>query len=702
MKLLSLIIAAFSVLCLALATHTPDFAVPLLGGFGLLCAVTTWRSQNLSSFLKIFVTIFGVEVVAFGSIFLLSKLGLWPASFKEYLLPESVPLTVAIFSVLVWVVSFVPVVSKITGIADRFFKSHTMTTARIWPLPAFAITESRLAQIMVGTLVFINQVQVGMTVRLSYFNRDWFNAIQNKDEAQFWNLLLTVFLFWVVLYIASMIIEFIMQSMLIIRWRAWLTEHYVNRWLDGSSHYRMSLRSGNADNPDQRIAEDVNRFIDGGSVGYGIYSYSILLISTLSSLVSFALILWDLSSDFTIPGTTIAVPGFLFWMALIYAAIGTIITHGIGRSLVRLSFERQRFEADFRFSLARLREYSEQVALLGGETAERKSSMGRFGNIFANYLQIVDLRKKLMAFTASYGQISPFIPYIVAAPFYFAGKIQLGVLSQTAGAFARVEGALDFFITYYTSLADFKAVLDRLTTFDDAIEAASHSKTQVTPTIALGSDVSLMDVSLSLPDGRTIVSNTNLVFEAGNAVLVTGPSGSGKSTLFRAIAGIWPFGMGQVHVPVGAHVMLLPQKPYLPMGRLRSAITYPSDAAMFDDATIRDALEQARLPDFVDRLDEDDNWAQRLSGGEQQRLALARAVLAQPDWLFLDEATSALDETSEALLYKMIAEKMPKTTIVSIGHRKTLEAFHSRRVELRANAHGSFTAVDISHGVPAE
>jgi putative ATP-binding cassette transporter len=484
--------------------------------------------------------------------------------------------------------------------------------------------------------------------------------------------------------------------MLIIRWRRWLTEHYVGNWLDGATHYRMGLKGLNADNPDQRIAEDVNRFIDGGQVGYGIYSYSILLISTLSSLVSFAVILWTLSSDFTIPGTDIAVPGFLFWVALIYSAIGTLVTHLIGRSLVGLYFDRQRYEADFRFSLARLREYSEQIALLKGEQAERRLSMGRFGRIFSNYLQIVDRRKRLMAFTATYGQISPFIPYIVAAPFYFAGKIQLGVMSQTAGAFGRVESALNFFVTYYTSLADFKAVLDRLSSFDDAI-ARSHELEKanaITKPAAPGNGIHIAGLDLALPDGRTIVTNARLTFAAREPVLVVGPSGSGKSTLLRAVSGIWPFGKGEVSVPAGASVMLLPQKPYIPIGSLRNAITYPNDPASVDDAALRKALDVALLAPFAERLDEEDNWTQRLSGGEQQRLAIARALLARPDWLFLDEATSALDEESEALLYRALAEHLPGTTIVSIGHRSTLNAFHQRRIQMTKGADGVFTPAE--------
>ena len=704
MTLLSLAVAALSVISLGVWWSTSDVSALLLGVGGLLCAGATFKSARISTFLKIFIVIFATEVVVFGGLFLLSVVGLWPESLKAYKLPDSVALTVAMFGILVWAMSHLKVVRSICAIADRYFESEGMTQARIWPFGPFQVRESRLAIASVVFLVVVNQAQVGINVRLSFFNRDWFNAIQNKDQAAFWTLLYTVFLFWVAIYIVSAIIEFIAQSILMVRWRRWLTEHYVGRWLNGSTHYRMGLKGPNADNPDQRIAEDVNRFIDGGQVGYGIYSYSILLISTLSSLVSFAVILWTLSADFTIPGTEIALPGFLFWVALIYSIVGTLITHVIGRSLVGLYFQRQRYEADFRFSLARLREYSEQIALLKGEAAERRLAMGRFGRIFDNYLQIVDLRKRLMAFTSTYGQISPFIPYIVAAPFYFAGKIQLGVMSQTAGAFNRVEGALNFFVTYYTSLADFKAVLDRLSSFDAAIDQAHalEQASEIASPPALAGEIGIADLDLALPDGRVIVNKAQLTLNPGETLLLSGHSGSGKSTLFRAVAGIWPFGKGAISVPAGASMMLLPQKPYIPIGTLRNAVTYPQDAAHFDDAALVKALENALMGAFIERLDEEDNWSQRLSGGEQQRLAVARALLARPDWLFLDEATSALDEPTEAALYRLLADNLPGTTVVSIGHRSTLAAFHQRRIVMEKHADGASTPVEQAKTGAAE
>ncbi len=699
MKILSIVVAAFSALALLVSPKTPDYSTVLLGVAGLGCAVTTWRSQSLSSFLKIFVTIFGVEVVAFGTVLLISKLGYWPDSLKDYLLPDSLPLTVAIFSILVYAISFIPVVRTITSISDPYFASMEQREARIWPFKSYTAPESWIAKSMIVFLIVVNQAQVGMSVRLNFFSRDWFNAIQNKDEASFWTLLLTVWCFWVAIIVATNIIEYIIQSRFEIRWRRWLTDRYVGHWLGEKTHYRMSIVDTGADNPDQRIAADINLFISQ------TYGYSITLLATVTSLVSFSIILWGISANFNIPGTDIAIPGFLFWIALIYALVGTGITHWIGRPLVALNFRQQRFEADFRFSLARLREYTEQVALLSGENAERRMSMGRFGRVMDNFLNIVNRRKRLMAFTSVYGQLSPIIPYIISAPFYFAGKVQLGVMTQTASAFGRVEGALTFFVNYYVSLADYKAVLDRLSTFDDAM-AKARATGSTPPRISHesngGSAMRIDDLQLRLPDGRTIITGADVTFAANEPVLVTGPSGSGKSTLFRAVSGIWPYGAGRVEFPTGAKIMLLPQKPYIPIASLREAVTYPSTPEHFDDAAIRDALVSARLPDLVSRLDESDNWTQRLSGGEQQRLAIARALLARPDWLFLDEATASLDEASEAAIYNLLVEKLPATTIISIGHRSTLMAFHKRKIELRRQDDGTFRPVDAHAPVAAE
>jgi putative ATP-binding cassette transporter len=646
---------------------------------GAIAAVATWRATRISTFLRIFAGLFAAEFFVFASILLAARFDLWPKMLAAAVPPVSLTASVAIFAILIHAISFLPVIRRVTDIADRYFE-HAGTTQVTLPLIApFVMDERKLARVMILFLIMVNQAQVGISVRLSFFNRDWFNAIQNKDEATFWSLLFTVFLFWAAIYIASAIIEYLVQSTLMIRWRTWLTNNYVKTWLEDGTHYRMMLTGADADNPDQRIADDISAFINR------TYDFSISMLAQLSSLVSFSLILWQLSDQFTVPGTEIVIPGFLFFVALIYAAFGTMITHWIGHKLVRLDFDQQRYEADFRFALARLREYTEQIALFRGETSEQSRLGQRFSMIVANFFSIVALRKKMMMFTSTYGQISPIIPYVVAAPFYFAGKVQLGSMTQTAGAFGRVESALSYFISAYTSLAAYAAVLQRLTSFDASMRLAhksAHATTRIKHETATDTEAfKLNNLSLKLPDGQTLLT-VNGSLSAKTSLLISGPSGSGKSTLLRALAGLWPYGEGEIILPQTAQVMLLPQRPYIPHGRLIDAVCYPAKADQLTRHEIISALQDVGLGGLIAELDHEDLWSHRLSGGEQQRLAIARALLAKPDWLFLDEATAALDEASEAALYACIKQKLPHTTLVSIGHRSTLRAFHDTNVTL--------------------
>ena len=704
MHILAALVGLFSAAAALVGLKAGDSIVLLLAGVGFLCAFTTYRARTISTFLQIFVAIFAAETVIFGIIFLVDQIGLWPPSLEDYAFPESLPLTVALFAILVYAIAHIPVIQSITRIADRYFDTGDATRARIWPFPAFGASEKSVAIGMVVFLVLLNQMEVGVSVRLSFFSRDMYNALQDKNAAAFWFQIFLVFTPFAFLDVAAHVIEYIVQSTLIIRWRLWLTNNYVGRWLDNHTHYRMSLAGGAADNPDQRISEDINRFIDGGQVGYGIYSFSIVLISTLSSLVSFAIVLWGLSANFTLPFTDIAVPGFLFWIALIYAFIGSLMTGLIGYPLVALNFAQQRYEANFRFSLARLREYAEQIALLAGERTEKASLKTRFGAIVINYFRIIACRKNLVAATSIYGQASEIIPYLIVAPFYFAGKVTLGIMMQTARGFLSVQSALNFFVTYFVSLADFKAVLDRLTSFDLAIANAKtpgFSPRTGADTPAARKHLDIEALNVRLPNGHEIIEGASVRFAEGEPVLLTGPSGSGKSTLFRAISGIWPYGDGAITLPAGSKMMMLPQRPYIPIGTLRAAVTYPESPDRYDEVAIVDALRIAKLSDFIGELDVEDIWSQRLSGGEQQRLALARAILAKPDWLFLDEATSAMDEDMEAEIYETLMKKLPATTIVSIGHRASLAQFHNRRLEMLASAPGIFTPAEVAFK-PAE
>jgi putative ATP-binding cassette transporter len=443
----------------------------------------------------------------------------------------------------------------------------------------------------------------------------------------------------------------------------------------------MQLLGDAADNPDQRIAEDTQRFVEQTlSLGIG-------LLSSIVTLASFVVILWNLSdaAPLHLFGSDIAIPGYLVWGALVYAVLGTALTHLIGWPLVGLNFQQQRFEADFRFNLVRARENAEQIALLRGEPVERLRLAARFQNVVANWLAIMQRTKKLTAFTATYSQAAVIFPYILVAPAYFANKVQLGGLMQTASAFSSVQDSLSFIVTSYRTLAEWRSVVARLHGFETSIAdaAALPGKANIIHVeAAAGSAIDLSKLLVELPNGVSLATAEAFRFRRNERTLVTGPSGSGKSTLFRAIAGIWPFGHGSIAIPAQATLMMLPQRPYFPVGILRDAIAYPAPAEAFGVARIAEAITAVGLPALVERLDEDAHWNRMLSLGEQQRLGLARALLHQPQYLFLDEATASLDEPAEAALYQLIEQRLAETTIVSIGHRSTLDAFHQRNVAL--------------------
>jgi vitamin B12/bleomycin/antimicrobial peptide transport system ATP-binding/permease protein len=557
------------------------------------------------------------------------------------------------------------------------------TLGTIWGLafPYFRSEDRWPGRILLGSVIGIELSLVAIEVLINQWNARFFNAIQDHNWDAFVGELL-YFCMLAAIFIVLAVYQLYLNQWLQIRWRQWMTTRYLSHWLDHSNHYRMQLLGDAADNPDQRIAEDIRLFIERTMY---------IGISVLSSIVSFAsfiVILWALSAmaPLHLFGADWAVPGYLVWAAVIYAVVGTVLTHLIGRQLIGLNFNQQRFEADFRFNLVRTRENSEQIALLRGEAAEQTRLMDRFGAVVGNWLAIMTRTKRLTFLTAGYSQASVVFPYIVVSPAYFAGHIPLGVLTQTASAFNSVQRALSVFITVYREFAEWRAVIERLSGFDKSIavgEAAAKTP-PVIRVISAGKSraLALQQLDVRLPTGAPLVGADELGLASGDRVLVTGPSGSGKSTLFRAIGGIWPFGSGTIAVPEGARVMVLPQRPYLPIGSLEAAIAYPAAPASFDADAVREVLGAVGLPALAPRLYEDAHWNRMLSIGEQQRLGLARAILHAPDYLFLDEATASLDEPAEAALYRLLQQRLANSTIVSIGHRSTLRAFHRRHLTL--------------------
>jgi vitamin B12/bleomycin/antimicrobial peptide transport system ATP-binding/permease protein len=572
-----------------------------------------------------------------------------------------------------------------TGIAVPYFRSEDRWAGRV----------------LLSAVIALQLFQVWLNVQFNTWYNTFYTALQDKDWDTFiWQI--GVFSLLAAFFIVSAVYQLYLQQWLQIRWRNWLTQRYLGRWLGQGTHYRMRLKGDQADNPDQRIADDVREFVDN------TLNIGIALLGSIVTLVSFVVILWNLSAatPLMIGAKSFEIPGYLVWAALIYAIIGTWVTHLVGRPLIKLNFDQQRYEADFRFSLVRLRENAEEVTLLAGEEAEGARLRDRFASVMRNWYEIMRRRKRLTFLTAGYSQVAIIFPFLVVSPVYFFGSMTLGGLMQIASAFGQVQSALSFFVTAYTSIADWKAVLNRLTGFEASIkwaEELDRSAPRLEFLTDGGNALLVEELAVGLPNGQEIVRLAEFSIEPGERVLVSGPSGAGKTSLFRALGGVWPFGSGSIRVPQGASVLVLPQRSYMPLGTLRGALAYPGTTDQFTAEEIEDVLKAVGLGAFVTQLDETAYWADKLSGGEQQRLSIARALLQKPQWLFLDEATGALDEASEAALYRLMIERLPNTAIVSIGHRASLAPFHRRFFALKPDETGRHHLREVppSRGTPA-
>jgi vitamin B12/bleomycin/antimicrobial peptide transport system ATP-binding/permease protein len=532
---------------------------------------------------------------------------------------------------------------------------------------------------LLTAVIALNLVNVWLSVRFNYWNNAFYNALQQYDWGEFW-WQFGVFGLIAVSSIVVGVYSFYLRGVLHIRWRRWLTDRFLHSWLDNQAYYRMQLNQRVTDNPDQRIADDLDSF---ATLTLGL---SLGLLNAVVTLMSFLSILWILSGALRIPlggGAHLTIPAYMVFAALVYAVAGTILTRWIGNPLVRLSFDQQRFEADFRFSLVRLRENAENVAFYGGEGREFDTFRTRFARVVANWWGIIIRRKKLIWFTSGYDQLAIVFPFLVAAPRYFSHAIQLGGLMQIASAFGRVQDSLSYIVSSYAEIAQYQAVVQRLSGFAGRMGEIAAEQRAAQP-IAIkrgGTGVEVETLDLALPDGQTLRRDIALSASPERPLLITGPSGIGKSTLLRALAGLWPFGRGRIRV-ADAPALFLPQRPYLPLGTLTDALVYPGAPATVPRESLADALRAVGLPHLVGQLDEEANWAQRLSIGEQQRLAFARVLLARPEIVYLDEATSALDEGAEMALYRLLRDAPWHPTIVSVGHHGSLRRYHDAVVDL--------------------
>jgi putative ATP-binding cassette transporter len=557
--------------------------------------------------------------------------------------------------------------------------------------PYWSSEDRWAARALLLGVVLLTLGMVYLTVLLNQWNNAFYSALQDKNLAAFRGQLFRV-TYLITIFIFLAVYQVYLNQMLEIRWRRWLTDRYLRAWLADGAYYRMQLQASETDNPDQRIAEDVHLL---ASHTLGLFTGGLRAVVTL---VTFVAILWGLSGTLIVPvgGFSIPLPGYMVWVAVLYAIAGTWVTDWLGRPLVQLNFDRQRYEADFRFSLVRFRENTEGVALYRGEADEFRGFRERFEDVVRNWWGIMLRQKRMTYFTSGYGLGAWIVPSIVAAPRFFRGELGLGGLMQTNQAFQQVQDALSFFVQSYKEIAAWCAVVERLAGFERALDRVRlQAVGGVRRLEGRATQLTVEGVDLYRPDGQLLISSINLSLVRGDTVLLLGASGSGKSTLVRAIAGIWPFGRGEIRAPRDARMLFLPQRPYLPIGMLRDVVSYPMAARGVADETLREALDVVGLTELAGRLHESAHWALQLSPGEQQRMAFARALVQKPEWLFLDEATSAVDEATEARLYRLVRERLGGTTVFSIGHRATLRLFHARRLMVQRTGNAPAFIVEL-------
>ena len=552
------------------------------------------------------------------------------------------------------------------NLTRQFFRDVWYLTKSYWQSE-----EKKKAFFLLGCIIALTLGVVYMLVLLNQWNNSFYSALQNYDAKKIFDELIH-FSWLAAIYILLAVYSYYLQQTLILNWRRWLTTRFIDIWLQNKTYYNLQMFGKDTDNPDQRISEDVRQFVEM------TLSFGIGILKAFCTFASFVVILYNLSGSlsFTFMGKTWTINGYMLWASLLYSVIGTYITHIVGRKLVKINFIQQKYEADFRFSMIRLRESAESVAFYRGEAQEGSVFKQRFKMLLDNFWKLVNKQKQLVFLNSGYSQIAIIFPFVVAMNRYLTKEVTLGGLMQVASAFGRVQDSLSYFVDMYSSIAQWQAVVMRLTCFGhhmhDVYQQAERFHVE---RFAAADVVEVNNMQINLPDGKPLLENISFTLHPGHNVLIKGVSGSGKSTLLRAISGIWPFVDGKIFLPERDKLMFIPQKSYLPLGTLRAALNYPGNKPI-DDTELIYLMDLCQIGYLKDKLDLEAVWSHVLSVGEQQRLAFVRAHIQQPQWLFLDEATSALDEDTEANMYRLLQERLQQTTVVSVGHRSTLNKYH--------------------------
>lgn len=552
------------------------------------------------------------------------------------------------------------------NLTRQFFRDVWYLTKSYWQSE-----EKKKAFFLLGCIIALTLGVVYMLVLLNQWNNSFYSALQNYDAKKIFDELIH-FSWLAAIYILLAVYSYYLQQTLILNWRRWLTTRFIDIWLQNKTYYNLQMFGKDTDNPDQRISEDVRQFVEM------TLSFGIGILKAFCTFASFVVILYNLSGSlsFTFMGKTWTINGYMLWASLLYSVIGTYITHIVGRKLVKINFIQQKYEADFRFSMIRLRESAESVAFYRGEAQEGSVFKQRFKMLLDNFWKLVNKQKQLVFLNSGYSQIAIIFPFVVAMNRYLTKEVTLGGLMQVASAFGRVQDSLSYFVDMYSSIAQWQAVVMRLTCFGhhmhDVYQQAERFHVE---RFAAADVVEVNNMQINLPDGKPLLENISFTLHPGHNVLIKGVSGSGKSTLLRAISGIWPFVDGKIFLPERDKLMFIPQKSYLPLGTLRAALNYPGNKPI-DDTELIYLMDLCQIGYLKDKLDLEADWSHVLSVGEQQRLAFVRAHIQQPQWLFLDEATSALDEDTEATMYSLLQERLQQTTVVSVGHRSTLNKYN--------------------------